>query len=69
MEPSALLTLIESAITALLTGGASSYSMGSRTVTKIDLAQLMEERRMLLTEVQRSSGSGSLRLAQLGRRR
>jgi len=69
MDPATLLSQIEAAISALLTGGASSYSIGSRSVTKLDLASLMEERRILLTEVQRSSGSGAFSLAKLGRRR
>ena len=69
MDPANLLAQIEAAISALLTGGASSYSIGSRSVTKLDLADLMAERRMLLAEVQRSSGSGAFSLAKLGRRR
>jgi hypothetical protein len=69
MDPANLLAQIEAAISALLTGGASSYSIGSRSVTKLDLADLMAERRMLLTEVQRSSGSGAFSLGKIGRRR
>jgi hypothetical protein len=69
MDAVNLLSQIEAAISALLTGGASSYSIGQRTVTKLDLADLMNERRMLLTEVERSSGSGGFSLAKLGRRR
>lgn len=69
MDPATLLSQIEAAITALLTGGASSYSIGNRSVTKLDLGALMEERRMLLNEVSRSSGSGAFSLAKLGRRR
>jgi len=63
-----LLALIESAIEALLTGGAASYSIGSRSVTKLDLKALFEERRLLLMQVQRESGSGAFSLAKLGRR-
>jgi len=69
MDPANLLAQIEAAIEALLTGGASSYSIGARSVTKLDLKSLMEERRILLIEVQRSSGSGGFSLAKLGRRR
>ena len=68
MDAATLLASVEAAITALLTGGASSYSIGNRSVTKLDLAQLLEERRLLLTEVQRSSGSGAFSLAKMGRR-
>jgi hypothetical protein len=66
---SSLLSLVDSAIEALLTGGASSYSIGSRNVTKLDLADLFEQRRMLQTQVIRESGSGGFSLAKLGRQR
>jgi hypothetical protein len=69
MDAANLLTQIEAAIEALLTGGAQSYSIGTRSVTKLDLKSLFEERRMLQTEVQRSSGSGAFSLAKMGRRR
>lgn len=69
MDPATLLAAIEAAINALLTGGASSYSIGSRSVTKLDLAQLMQERRMLLREVQNQSSSGAFSLGTVGRRR
>jgi hypothetical protein len=64
-----LLALIDSAIEALLTGGASSYSIGARTVTKLDLATLMEERRQLQIQVQREQGSGGISLGKLTRHR
>lgn len=66
MDPQSLLTQVETAITALLTGGASSYSIGARTVTKLDLDQLFNERRMLQWEVSRQSG-GAFRLAKITR--
>lgn len=69
MDAANLLTQIEAAIEALLIGGASSYSIGNRSVTKLDLKSLFEERRMLQTEVQRSTGSGVFSLAKMGRRR
>lgn len=62
-----LLALIDSAIEALLTGGASSYSIGSRSVTKLDLGTLFEERRILQMQVERETGSGAFRLAKFGR--
>lgn len=68
MAPAALLALIDAAIEALLTGGASSYSIGNRSVTKLDLATLFEERRMLETEILRTTGSGAFSLAKMGRR-
>jgi len=63
-----LLALIEAAIEALLTGGASSYTIGSRSVTKLDLASLFEERRILQFQANRES-SGGLRLARMRRAR
>jgi len=63
-----LLAQIESAIEALLTGGAQSYAIGQRQVTKLDLQKLFDERRMLQTEARRESGSGAFSLAKLGRR-
>lgn len=67
--PAQLLTQIESAIEALLTGGASSYSIGSRSVTALDLPTLFDQRRMLQAEVDRESGGGMFRLAALRRAR
>lgn len=63
-----LLAQIEAAIEALLTGGASSYTIGSRSVTKLDLATLFEERRLLAFQVNRES-SGGFRLAKMKRAR
>ncbi|MFN7323024.1 MAG: hypothetical protein ACK5SP_02005 [bacterium] len=64
-----LLTQIDAAIEALLTGGASQYSIGSRSVTKLDLATLFEERRQLQIQVERESGSGGFSLGKLSRHR
>jgi len=62
-----LLAMIDAAIEALLTGGASSYSIGARSVTKLDLAQLMEERRILQQAVERENGGGIFRKASIRR--
>lgn len=59
--------MIDAAIEALLTGGASSYSIGARSVTKLDLAQLMEERRILQQAVERENGGGIFRKAAIRR--
>jgi len=65
-----LLAQIDAAIEALLTGGASSYSIGSRSVTSLDLPTLFEQRRILQMEADRESGSGSMfRIAKLQRAR
>lgn len=66
LDVNTLLTQVESAIEALLVGGHSSYSIGGRNVTKLDLGELFEQRRMLLTEVERQ-GSGGIRLAKITR--
>jgi hypothetical protein len=65
-----MLALIDAAIEALLNGGASQYSIGSRTVTKLDLTSLFEQRKALLHQVQRESGSGGISLGRIvgGRR-
>jgi hypothetical protein len=68
LDPSTLLTQIETAITALLTGQHSSYSIGDRTVSRLDLEQLMKERRILQQEVESNSG-GMFSLAKRSRAR
>lgn len=65
--PASLLAQIDAAIEALLTGGASSYSIGSRTVTALDLSTLFEQRNLLQTQVDRESGGGMFRLAKMQR--
>jgi hypothetical protein len=67
MDAAALLAQVETAIEALLTGGASSYSIGARSVSKLDMAQLFEERRLLQREVQNAAGGGSMRYAKIMR--
>jgi hypothetical protein len=64
-----LLAQIDAAIEALLTGGASSYSIGNRSVTKLDLGDLFQQRRLLQMQAQRESGVGAFSLAKLGKRR
>ncbi len=63
---SSLLAQIEAAIEALVTGGASSYSIGNRSVTKLDLGELFDMRDRLLREVNREN-NGAFRLAKMGR--
>ena len=62
-----LLTQIDAAIEALLTGGVSSYSIGSRTVTALDLSTLMEQRNILQAQADREAGGGMFKLAKLQR--
>lgn len=61
-----LLTAVEAAIEALVTGGASSYSIGGRSVTKLNLAELFEQRRMLQSQLDREN-NGMFRLAKMRR--
>ena len=65
--PATLLAQIDAAIEALLTGGAASYSIGSRTVTALDLSTLFEQRNILQAQVDRESGGGMFRLAKMQR--
>ena len=67
LSPTALLTQVEAAIQSLLTGEHSSYSIGSRSVTKLDLPQLFAERRMLLAEIERATGGGGFKMGTLRR--
>jgi hypothetical protein len=62
-----LLTQVEAAIEALLTGGASSYSIGSRSVTKLDLATLFDQRNQLQIQASREAGVSPFSLARIGR--
>ena len=63
-----LLAQIDTAIEALLTGGASSYSIGSRTVTALDLGTLFAQRNALQVQADREAGGGGMfRLAKFQR--
>ena len=64
-----LLAQVEAAIEALLTGGASSYSIGSRSVTKLDLDSLFAQRDKLIRQVQRETSSGGISLGKMTRHR
>lgn len=59
LSTASLIALLDSAIEALLTG-AEEYSIGSRRVKRTDLATLMQERRVLLNEQNRSEGGGGM---------
>lgn len=65
-QTATLLAQVEAAISALLTGGASSYSIGNRSVTKLDLGELFKQRDMLSRQVARESGS-AIRLGRMSR--
>lgn len=59
------LSLVQDAIQALLYGGHSSYSIGGRSVSKLDLNALFAREDILLKRVARESGGGMFRLAKL----
>jgi hypothetical protein len=68
MDNQTLLTAIDAAITALLTGGHSSYSVEGRTVTRLDLNSLFQQREKLSALVEWDSAS-QVKLAKFGRTR
>lgn len=53
-----LLTATREAIDALVQGGASSYTLNGRTVTKVDLPALRDTVEWLESRIARASGSG-----------
>lgn len=64
---SSLLTLVDAAIEALVTGQHSSYSIGARTVTRLDLGDLFEQRRILQQAAEREQAGGVFRKAAIRR--
>ena len=67
MDAAAELALINAALTALYTGGHSSYSIGARTVTRLDIKGLTERKKELEWQIARESGGGAIRLAKITR--
>jgi hypothetical protein len=66
MGPAEELALIDAALIALYTGGASSYSIGARSVTKLDGKWLTERKVFLQNQLDRQT-SGMFRLAKFQR--
>jgi len=62
---SSLLTQVDTAIEALLTGQHESYTIGARSVTRLDLDDLFRWREQLSMAAQRESGSGSVHVAKM----
>lgn len=62
-----LLAQIDAAIEALLTSGAQSYSIGSRTVSSLDLPTLFEQRNALQVQADRESRGSMFTLAKFQR--
>ena len=61
-----LLAKVDAAIEALLTGQHESYSLGDRTVTRLDLDSLMKQRAVLARWASRES-TGMARVARVNR--
>lgn len=53
----ARLTAVSAAISALLSGGAQSYTIDGQSVTKLDIGKLMDEERRLQGLVDRAARS------------
>jgi len=60
---------VRAAIDALIDGGVSQYSIGSRSVTKLDLPELMAMEEKLIERLERETGSGSFTLGRMNRHR
>ena len=56
-----MLTQVEAAITALLNSNVKNYSIGDRSVTRVDLAELRIWRAELQREVAAGNGTGVCR--------
>ena len=63
------LTLVQDAIQALLYGGHSSYSIGGRSVSKLDLNALFAREDILLQRLAREGSGGMFRGAKITRPR
>lgn len=66
-SPETIVNSIDDAIYALTVGGASSYSIGARSVTKLDIPGLLEARDYYQALADRASGGGMFRLAKFTR--
>jgi hypothetical protein len=63
------LSLVQDAIQALLYGGHSSYSIGGRSVSKLDLNALFAREDILLQRLERETSGGMFRGAKITRPR
>jgi len=63
------LASVQAAIASIENGGASSYSIGNRSVSKLNLKDLYEREQVLIQRLARESGSGAFSLAKMGRQR
>lgn len=61
------LTLIDAAMTAILTGGVASYSINGRSVTRLDYRFLVERKKELEIAIARQSSTGTCPVAKFRR--
>ncbi len=61
-----LLAATREAIDALTTGGAASYTVAGRSVTKIDLPALWRQVDILEARVERAAGGGRASVVRFG---
>ena len=61
VDYSARLTLVQAAITAILTGGVKSYDVEGQQVTKLDLPDLLQQERELIGQINRQRRGGAFR--------
>ena len=59
---------MQAAIAAIEGGGVSSYSIGNRSASKLDLDKLYKREESLLNRLSRETGSGGFSIAKMGRR-
>jgi hypothetical protein len=67
LTPEQELEFVQNAIQALLYGGHSSYSIGGRSVSKLDLNTLFDREDKLLARVARNSSGGIFALGRITR--
>lgn len=67
LNPSTLLTDVETEIRALLAGRHESYGISSRTVARLRLNDLREFRKELIREINSASGTSGVRVAKFVR--
>lgn len=64
-EAQELLTEVNAALKALISGRHQSYSVNGRTVMRHQIGELRELRKDLMAEIARTSGAASVRVAKI----
>lgn len=63
------IALIDDQLRQLYAAGVESYSIGSRSVTKVKIETLTARKNQLLKQVQRETSSGGISLGKMTRHR